>query len=867
MSLTSGPSNVLPRVQVLAGFGATSASFPWTDISQYVRSGNINRSTNRLAGPLYQYQAGTLTLNLKDADARFDPDNLDGPYVTTVGLQPVTKRFTPQNLSGGGTGNSGPPVSQVTGTFTVPPNLNGTSISVQCWAAGAGGGSGSNISAAFGGGGGGGGEYAAEMALQVVPGSTYSFAIGLGGAGGVPGASTGGVGGDTTFSGTSVVVHAHGGQGGTHGVTSGTGGNGNQGTGGLGGTGSANTTSNPGGAGGPAGQNSKGTQASGGGGGGSGGPGGGSGFIGSGGGAVGGTGNGTGPTAGGTAVTGGGPGGTGGGPKQNGAAPTSPPGGGGGGGAGDENGGSGAQGQIIVTYTLVVAASARTEVLPSVPIRVIAGYALNQTINFENGIGVWTPQGAGTTIAADSTQSLWGQSAALMTAPGVASPGMNSEAIPLQGLSPWSFSAWAFCPAGWANGAVISIRWLDSSQSLISQVNSTAVALATGTWTPLTFYNLTPPGTAVYARVQVHASGTPANGTKFWFDQICAAPGPAAAMFPLFTGYVNQWNDTGIVNPVDIGAPTTGPYAGYSEIQLQASDAFGIFAQVTLAQLTTPIDGGDDCGGRIALALSSIGWPASQQILQTSPTKCSGALFGDTILDIIQTAANTDGGDLFVDGLGNVVFNNRQNILRAAGSTSPQAVFGDRPGTVEPDGIELPYAAVVRANDDTTLFNDIQITPVNNSNDPFSPPGTLEEVSDPVSIAQFLFERTYQNSSLIMEFQADALNLAQLILFVAKNSEDRIDQLTIDPQRDPADLYYQALGRQFTDMIEFWRRPPGMIVPIVKRLYVRAVQHQWDFSAKTWQTAWTLQDANKYGGFLRLDDVNAGRLDYAAVAY
>lgn len=881
MSLSGPPTFDLPKIQLLAGFGATSASYVWTDISGFLRSGQISRPANRLAGPLYQYQAATFSGQLKNGDGRFDPDNICGPYVTTQGIQAITETFTPSSLGGTSSnnqnqGNANPP-TQATGTFTVPANLSGSTVTVKCWAAGGGGGTGSNISKAFAGGGGGGGEFAQESSLLVTAGKTYSFAIGLGGAGAVPGNATGATGADTTFTGDSVTVHAHGGTGGGHG-NAGSGGvnpsGGYQGSAGTGGTGSTNSFSNPGGAGGMGGQNSAGNQATGGGGGGSGGPGGGSGFSGSGGGQPGATGDGSKPTPGGQAVTGGGPGGTGGGPNQNGSSPSTPPGGGGGGGAGEKNGGTGAPGQITITYTIIVAVSARTEVLPEVPIRVIGAYALNQTVNFENGIGTWAPN-ASTTAAVTTAQSLWGQSSLQFNiTTGSGTPALTSELIPIPpGMSVVSASAWFYSPTGAATGARIDVNWFKADQSGAGQAVGTNTPFASSGWTLVTNFNLTPPATAAYFQLNPKIAGSPNSAHVFYMDQAVGAPGPACGAFPLFTGHVDAWTDTGIINPNDTGAPQTGNYQGYSEVQVNASDAFGVFALANLAQLTTAIDSGDDAGGRIALVLSAVGWPPSQQNLETSATEVQGTQYGDTVLDLIQTAALTDGGDVFVDGAGNVTFFNRQHILRAPGSITPQAIFGDRPGTVHPApgetqpetaGTELPYAGAVRANDNTTLFNDIQITPASGT-DLANP--TMEEVTDPVSIAMFLFPRVYTNSSLIFLNQQDALNLAQAILFIAKDSEDRVDQLVIDPQRDPADLYYQVLGRQFTDMIEFRRRPPGLFIPIVKPLYIRGVTHSWDFSAKTWQTVWATQDANKYGSFLRLDDPDSGRLDYNSLAW
>jgi hypothetical protein len=59
--------------------GATTI---WTDISVYVLAFTVSRPSTRLQGPLFQFQAGTANITLDNSDARFDPDNLNGPYVT-----------------------------------------------------------------------------------------------------------------------------------------------------------------------------------------------------------------------------------------------------------------------------------------------------------------------------------------------------------------------------------------------------------------------------------------------------------------------------------------------------------------------------------------------------------------------------------------------------------------------------------------------------------------------------------------------------------------------------------------------------------------------------------------------------------------
>jgi hypothetical protein len=212
--------------------------------------------------------------------------------------------------------------------WTAPPGV--TTVTVQATAGGGGSGS-DDTGNPFTSAGGGGGEYASEPALAVTAGNVYSGTVGAGGTAGAAGANNpGGAGGNTTFTGNSVTVTAHGGGGGASG--------GGSGSGGAGGTGSTNTTHFNGGAGG-ANSNTD---------------------VGGGGGSSGGTASAGNPGvsgsaggAGGAAVAGGGPGANA-PPNGAGTSPATGP----GGGAGGANsigtnvpGGAGFQGQVLLSWT------------------------------------------------------------------------------------------------------------------------------------------------------------------------------------------------------------------------------------------------------------------------------------------------------------------------------------------------------------------------------------------------------------------------------------------------------------------------------------------------------------------------------------
>jgi hypothetical protein len=226
------------------------------------------------------------------------------------------------------------------GTYLAQPSVS--SLNVRCWGAGGGGSGGSGFKGGAnpaGGPGGGGGEYAAESALAVTAGHSYSYTVGAGGGRGQLNEDqgidvSGSAGGNSTFAGNSVTVTAHGGHGG--GTSSG----------GAGGSGSTNSTHHNGGAGGSRSAAKNGM----------------------GGGGSGGTSNAgnsvvTDSQLGAVAVTGGGIGGIGGNTYYpfHGNSPGAGPGGGGGGGGANNgsgiNGGagigsSGFNGQVTVSYTV-----------------------------------------------------------------------------------------------------------------------------------------------------------------------------------------------------------------------------------------------------------------------------------------------------------------------------------------------------------------------------------------------------------------------------------------------------------------------------------------------------------------------------------
>ena len=313
----------------------------------------------------------------------------------------------------------------------------------------------------------------------------------------------------------------------------------------------------------------------------------------------------------------------------------------------------------------------------------------------------------------------------------------------------------------------------------------------------------------------------------------------AGTVYPLWQGFADSWQVSG---------DNRGPR--YEEMTFSGTDAFKVLSGITIPT-SGPVGANEDTGARITRILNTAGWytDAPKRSISIGDTLLQATTMGDTAMALMQLAADTELGELFIDETGAVFFRNRLGVLTDTRSNTSQATFSDIAG--------LPYAAVGRADDDTQLCNDAQITREG---------GVMQEATDAASEARFIFPRTYAASGLLHTGDADALLYAQFIVYLSKGAETRFDTLTINPQRDPDGLWPQVLGRKIGDRITVSRTPPGMASAISRDCFIRGIAHDFDFSAHTWQTVWTLQDASRYS-FLTLDNATLGQLDDNAMSF
>lgn len=304
--------------------------------------------------------------------------------------------------------------------------------------------------------------------------------------------------------------------------------------------------------------------------------------------------------------------------------------------------------------------------------------------------------------------------------------------------------------------------------------------------------------------------------------------------YDLYRGFADDW----IIEWVD---------PGYAQVTIPCSDGFKVLAALDRTALGFPVGAGDTSVDRIHRILDSAQWPAADR--EIDPVGHSemreSTMAGDPLTEM-YLVADSEIGELYIDGAGRVRFRSRLDIFTKPVSNTSQATFGD-------DGTELPYTALGISYDDANMANQVKIARVG---------GTQQTAEDAASMGEFLIH-THERTDLLLVSDAESLDYARFLLHLAKDPELRFTSLTFEPLEQGADLWPQALGREIGDRITVNRRPPGGGT-ITRDAFVRGMEHT--FTATSWTTTWPLQSATRYS-FLILDHSTNGALDSNALAY
>ena len=195
-------------------------------------------------------------------------------------------------------------------------------------------------------------------------------------------------------------------------------------------------------------------------------------------------------------------------------------------------------------------------------------------------------------------------------------------------------------------------------------------------------------------------------------------------------------------------------------VDIYVSDAF---RNLQLSQVSTVTGGtaGQDTGARIGKILDQVNFPASMRTLATGNSLCQADPGTTrTSLGAIKNAEFSEQGAFYIDGSGNAIFKNRNQVVSSIATTPIE--FNQTTG--------IPYKNLVYAFDDKLIINQASITRVG---------GSMQFAENTASATRYM-PRSYSQKDLVIDTDANALNIARTYVATRAETVIRIDAMTLD---------------------------------------------------------------------------------------
>lgn len=277
----------------------------------------------------------------------------------------------------------------------------------------------------------------------------------------------------------------------------------------------------------------------------------------------------------------------------------------------------------------------------------------------------------------------------------------------------------------------------------------------------------------------------------------------------LFSGYTTGYNYT-YPKDQDIGF-----------VDIECSDAFRLFNMANVTSVTGS-SAGQTTGQRIDDILDTVSWPVSMRDINTGDsTVQADPGTARTSLNAIKNVEFSEQGAFYVSPGGNAVFDERSFIISKS---------GQNPTSFANDGTGIGYKNIVFAFDDKLIINQASITRIG---------GTAQTASNADSIAKY-FPHSVNYSDLVVQTDAEALNIARTYVATRAETTIRIDALTLDLNSpDYTAGISAALNLDFFDTMAIKNvAQDGTIIQ--KTLQCMGIQH--DITPNSWNTTFTTSE-------------------------
>lgn len=303
----------------------------------------------------------------------------------------------------------------------------------------------------------------------------------------------------------------------------------------------------------------------------------------------------------------------------------------------------------------------------------------------------------------------------------------------------------------------------------------------------------------------------------------------ATAQEFLFSGYTTEYRYT----------YDQSEQMGYVDIYM--ADAFRLY---NLAQITTVTDSGagQTTGTRIGKILDQVDFPSNMRTIATGQSQCiADPATLRTSLNALKNVEFSEQGAFFINGSGTAVFKDRNTVVSSIAATPIE--FNQTGG--------IPYRNLVFSFDDKLIINQAQMTRYG---------GTAQFAENAASIARY-FPHQYSAQELVIDTDANALNIAATYVATRAETTIRIDQMLVD-LLDPAVPTDTIIGLDYFDNVRISNNQPDGST-IVKTLQVQGLK--WEISPNSMQvTVTTLEPI--VDGFI-IGSTERGIIGVSAMTY
>lgn len=268
----------------------------------------------------------------------------------------------------------------------------------------------------------------------------------------------------------------------------------------------------------------------------------------------------------------------------------------------------------------------------------------------------------------------------------------------------------------------------------------------------------------------------------------------AGVRYILFTGYITSY-DLQFVRGVE----------STDKVVLQCVDAFRLFQNATIDTVPAA-QAGDLSGTRIDDLLDLTNWPSSLRDVNVGNSTLQDDPGGErTLLDALQTVEQSEFGAFFIDAEGRATFYERNTVSEYADSI---------PYNFSDDGTQLPYNQIDLAFDDELVVNDVTVTRLN---------GTPQNVFDQDSIDKY-YIHAGKREKILVQTDSEALQQAEMILFARKETQVRVDSMTLNLMEDNQALVEAGLEMEIFNLVNVTKAMPGN-TSITREVFVQGLNH------------------------------------------